>query len=180
MVEAMKDDSVLLTLLTHFAFLSLFAIGGAYSAIPEMHRIAVEGQQWMTERQFSDFFAISQVSPGPNIIIVTLIGYHVAGIAGALVATLAMCGPTCVFAFFMTGVWDRARDARWRIATQAGLVPLSIGMMAASLYVVTGATGPGWVSMGIMAVAAIAGFSGRLNPLWIFALAGILGLTGWL
>lgn len=176
----MKDDNVLFTLAAHFMLLSLLAIGGAYSAIPEMHRVAVEGQQWMSERQFSDFFAISQVSPGPNVIIVTLIGFHVAGIAGATVATVAMCGPTCLFAFFMTRIWDRSRDAHWRIAVQAGLVPLSIGMMAASVYVVVGASGPGWVSLAIMAMAAIAGFSGRVNPLWIFALGGVLGLTGWL
>ena len=55
----------------------------------------------MTDRQFADLFAIAQVSPGPNVIIVTLIGYQAAGLAGALVATLAMCGPTCLFAFYM-------------------------------------------------------------------------------
>lgn len=88
------NDNPLLSLFGYFALLSLFAVGGANAAIPEMHRIAVEVMQWMTERQFADSFAIAQISPGPNIIIVTLIGYHVAGLAGAAVATAAMCGPT--------------------------------------------------------------------------------------
>ena len=64
-------------------------VGGANAAIPEMHRLTVEVQHWMTDQQFSDLFAIAQVTPGPNVIITTLIGYQVAGFAGALVATVA-------------------------------------------------------------------------------------------
>jgi chromate transporter len=64
------------TLALRFALLSLFAIGGANAAIPEMHRLAVQVEQWMNDRQFADMYAISQLSPGPNVIIVTLIGYH--------------------------------------------------------------------------------------------------------
>ncbi len=77
------NDSPLITLAGYFALLSLFAVGGANAAIPEMHRIAVDVMHWMSDRQFADMFAIAQVSPGPNVIIVTLIGYHVAGFAGA-------------------------------------------------------------------------------------------------
>ncbi len=84
----MKGSDPLLTLAANFAMLSLFAIGGANAAIPEMHRLVVEVQRWMTDQQFSDLFAIAQVTPGPNVIITTLIGYQVAGFAGALVATV--------------------------------------------------------------------------------------------
>lgn len=93
------NDNPLVALFGYFALLSLFAVGGANAAIPEMHRIAVEIMHWMNDRQFADSFAIAQLSPGPNVIIVTLIGYHVAGVAGAAVATVAMCGPTCLLAF---------------------------------------------------------------------------------
>ncbi len=117
------DPGILLTLAGNFALMSLFAIGGANAALPEMHRLAVEVMHWMTDRQFADLFAIAQVTPGPNVIVVTLIGYQVAGLAGALVATLAMCGPTCVFAFFVGQVWDRFKEARWRLIIQAGPGP---------------------------------------------------------
>ena len=70
-------------------------------AVPEMHRLAVDVHGWMTDRQFADLFAIAQVTPGPNVIIVTLIGYHVAGVAGRVVTTLAMCGPTCLIAYYV-------------------------------------------------------------------------------
>jgi Chromate transporter len=89
-----SEESPLFGLISTFALLSLFAVGGANAAVPEMHRIAVEVHHWMTEKQFADTFAIAQLSPGPNVLIVTLIGYAVAGIAGALAATVAMCVPT--------------------------------------------------------------------------------------
>ena len=73
----------LLTLAWTFGLMSLLAIGGANSTIPEMHRVAVDVQHWLSDSQFVDMFAIAQLSPGPNVLIVTLIGYHVAGIAGA-------------------------------------------------------------------------------------------------
>ena len=60
----------------------------------------------MTDKQFADMFAISQLSPGPNVMIVTLIGYSVAGFCGALVATLAMCGPTAILAYYVSGLWS--------------------------------------------------------------------------
>src|SRR5262249_4232582 len=74
---AMKEGGdALAALAGYFALMSLFAIGGANSAVPEMQRIAVEVEGWMTARQFTDIFAIAQVTPGPNVIIVALIGYH--------------------------------------------------------------------------------------------------------
>jgi chromate transporter len=176
----MTDSNVLWTMAVRFALLSLFAIGGANAAIPEMHRLAVDVHHWMSDRQFADMFAIAQVSPGPNVIIVTLIGYHVAGIAGAAVATLAMTGPTCVVAFLIARVWDRFKEARWRIAIQAGLVPVSLGLMAASAYVIVRATDQSWLATAITAVTAVLAYFTRINPLWAFAIAGALGLTGWL
>jgi chromate transporter len=173
-----SDGSPLTALLVNFAILSLFAIGGANGAIPEMHRVAVDIMHWMSDRQFSDVFAIAQVSPGPNVMIVALIGFHVAGLPGALVATAAMIGPTCVAAYVMTLIWDRFRTAKWRIAIQAGLVPVALGLMAASIYVVADAASPGLIAVAVALAAAIAGYTGRFNPLWVFAGGAILGLAG--
>jgi len=172
------DGGILLTLLGYFAMMSLFAIGGANGAIPEMHRLVVETRGWMTDRQFADMFALAQVTPGPNVIIVTLVGYHVAGIAGALVATLGMCGPACAFALIVGRVWDRFKNARWRIAVQAGLVPIAIGLTAASALIVARAASTSWVSVALTLVAAVVSYKLTLNPLWVFAVAALLGLLG--
>ena len=73
----------------------------------------------MTDKQFADVFAISQMSPGPNVLIVTLIGYSVAGVAGALAATLAMCGPTAVVAYYVSRLLARSTQSRWPAIIQA-------------------------------------------------------------
>ncbi len=174
------NDNPLAALFGYFALLSLFAVGGANSAIPEMHRIAVEVMHWMNDRQFADSFAIAQLSPGPNVIIVTLIGYHVAGFAGAGVATVAMCGPTCLVAFFAARTWERFKDAPWRIAIQAGLVPVSLGLIGASAFVLARVADK-TIAAGLVTAATVvvAAFT-RINPLWLFLAGGILGLSGWL
>src|SRR6266851_2850294 len=122
-----SDTNPILSLAWTFGVMSLFAVGGANAAIPEMHRVAVDVQHWMTDQQFADVFAISQLSPGPNVLIVTLIGYSVAGVAGALVATLAMCGPTAILAYYVSRLMTRSSHWRWpRIgAGPAAWSPLS-------------------------------------------------------
>jgi chromate transporter len=173
-----QDGGALLTLAGYFALMSLFAIGGANSAVPEMQRIAVEVEGWMTARQFTDIFAIAQVTPGPNVIIVALIGYQVAGLIGALVATIAMCGPPCILAFYVGEVWERFREAPWRIAIQAGLLPISIGLIAASAFVIASTAAHNFVAVAITLVTAVVTYTTRLNPLWIFAAAALFGLAG--
>ena len=169
---------ILGTLALTFAPLSLLAVGGANAVIPEMHRQAVDVAQWMSDRQFAELFAIAQVAPGPNIIIVTLIGFHVAGIAGALTATAAMCGPSCVLTYFAGRAWERFRDARWRIVVQAALVPVSVGLIAASALVLARTAGVSRVAVAITLATAAVGYFTHLHPLWMFALAAALGYLG--
>jgi chromate transporter len=172
------DGLTLFALAAHFGLLSLFAIGGGNSAIPEIHRHAVEVAHWMTERQFADIFAISQAAPGPNFLISTLIGYHVAGVPGAVVATLAMCGPSSVLAYYASGTWERFKFARWRIAVQAGLIPVSVGLIGATGLIVAQAADHTMLAYAVTAVTAVITYATRLNPVWLFAAAGGLGLMG--
>jgi chromate transporter len=162
-----------------FGLMSLFAVGGANAAIPEMHRIAVDIRHWLTDRQFADIYAISQLSPGPNVLIVTLIGYSVAGIAGALAATLAMCVPTAALAYYVSRLLTRSSSkSRWPAIIQVALVPLSIGLMAASALIVTQAADRTWAALLVTLAAAVVAATTRLNPLWILLAGGILGLAG--
>jgi chromate transporter len=172
------NENPLWTLFSLFVTLSLVSVGGANAAIPEMHRVAVDVMHWMSDKQFADMFAIAQISPGPNVIIVALIGFHVAGLAGAGVAITAMCGPTCVLAFLVARTWDRFKEARWRIALQAGLVPVSLGLIAASAFVLARAADHNAYAVLITATTAAIAFLTRVNPLWIFAVAGVLGFAG--
>ena len=161
-----------------FGLMSLFAVGGASSAVPEMHRVAVDVQHWMTDKQFADMFAISQLSPGPNVLIVTLIGYSVAGVAGALAATVAMCGPTAILAYYVSRILQRSSQSRWPALIQAALVPLSIGLMAASALILARTSDQSWIAALITIVAAILAFATRLNPFWMLLAGGLLGFAG--
>jgi chromate transporter len=176
----MKPDAfgTLGTLAAQFALLSLFAVGGAMAVVPEMHRQMVDVTHWLTDRQFADLFAIAQAAPGPNIIVVTLIGYQVAGITGALVATLAMCAPSCLITFFVSRTFDRFRDAHWRIVVQAALVPVSVGLFAAGFFIVARAADRSLVALAITLATAAVAYWTRFSPLWLFALAGVLGYLG--
>jgi chromate transporter len=174
----MNGASQLWTLIWTFGLMSLFAVGGAGSAIPEMHRVAVDVNHWMTDRQFADLFAISQLSPGPNVLIVTLIGYSVAGIFGAVAATVAMCGPTAILAWYVSGLLKRASGSRWPALIQAALVPLSIGLMAASALILARTSDLSWMAALITIVAAVLATFTRLSPLWVMAAGGFLGFAG--
>jgi chromate transporter len=172
------NQNPLFALFTLFASLSLVSVGGANTAIPEMHRVAVDVMHWLSDRQFADLYAISQISPGPNVIIVALIGFHVAGLKGAGVAIAAMCGPTCVLAFLVARTWDRFKDARWRVAVQAGLVPVALGLLGASAFVLARAADHNVYAALITAATAAIVFWTRLNPLWVFAVAAAVGFAG--
>src|SRR3982074_1758564 len=106
---------------------AVFGRGGANSAVREMQRVAVDVQHWMTDKQFADVFAISQMSPGPNVLIVTVIGYSVPVVGGALAAAFALCFPTAVLAYYVSRLLARSSRSRWPATIQAALVPLSIG-----------------------------------------------------
>ncbi|HEX9820953.1 MAG TPA: chromate transporter [Methylomirabilota bacterium] len=171
--------SILVTLALRFMSLSLLAVGGVITVVPEIHRLAVDVHHWVTDAQFTQLFVIAQAAPGPNMLLVTLVGWHAAGLPGALGATAAMCAPSCTLSYFVARVWDRFRGARWRRAVEAGLAPITVGLVLATGWLVArGAQDTGWVASGITAaVAGLVVFT-RVNPLWLFAAAGALGLLG--
>src|SRR5713101_5564116 len=115
----------LLDLVAIFAPLSMVAIGGANSVLPDIHRQVVVVHAWMTDSQFTDAFTLAQAIPGPNILVVSLIGYQVAGLPGAVVALVAMCGPSSLLALAVARSLSHARVALWRQRLQAGLAPLT-------------------------------------------------------
>jgi chromate transporter len=161
-----------------FALLSLLAFGGANAVVPEMHRLAVEHNHWMTSDDFTGLFAISQAAPGPNFMISTLVGWRVAGIPGAVVATIAMCAPSCLVTFWASRLWDRAEHARWRRVLGDALAPVTVGLVAATFWLLAAAADH-TAALGAITLASVAvAYDGRLNPLWAFGLAGCLGFLG--
>ena len=169
---------LLLALAAIFAELSLLAFGGGNSVLPEMQRRMVDVHGWMTAAQFNALFGLAQAAPGPNMMVVTLLGWRLAGVWGALVATAAMFGPSSLVTGIALRAWERFRHAPWRRAVQAGLVPVTAGLVSAGAAVVA-ATAAGTPSLaGVAAAAAALSIATKLHPLWLLGLGVAFGLSG--
>jgi chromate transporter len=176
----MDAPGVLYEMGRQFLMLSLLSIGGINTLLPELHRFLVEVHGWMTGTQFSELFAIAQAAPGPNFLVVSLMGFFVAGVPGALVATVAICGPSSALTYAVAHVWDRFRDARWRILVQRALAPLTVGLMFASGYVLGRAADHSVLAYVVTAASTAAMLATRVHPLAVLGIAAVLGMLGWL
>src|SRR5438093_7221374 len=105
------------------------------SVMPEMQRLVVDVKGWTTHAQFIQLFAIAQAAPGPNVLIVSLIGWRAAGLAGAVVALLAVCAPAAVLSWYIADLWERFKDSAWRRAIKRAISPLVVGLTLSGGYV---------------------------------------------
>jgi chromate transporter len=166
---------VILQLAFYFALLSLVSVGGIPSVMPEMQRLVVEVQGWMSAAEFTQVFAVAQAAPGPNVLVTALVGWKVAGIPGGLVALGAFCAPAAALSYALGGFWDRMRDAPWRRVIQRALVPITVGFIASGGYVLMTPLGLDWRATAIAAACAVLLVATRLNPLWLLAAGGVAG-----
>ena len=174
----MDGRDPLIDLVLHLLVLSLIAIGGINVILPDLHRVAVVGEGWMSDEEFTTLFALAQAAPGPNMLFVTLIGWKVGGIPGGLIATAAMCGPAMILAYGMARLWLAWGHQRWFAALRNGLAPLTVGLIVASAWLLTMAAAVGWQSYAITAAAAIIVATTRIHPILVLAGAGALGVVG--
>ena len=167
---------MLLELALYFGLLSLISVGGMPSVIPEMQRYVVEVKEWISAADFIQMFAVGQAAPGPNVLISGLIGWKVAGLAGACVALAAMCLPAGVVAYWVADVWERMKDSPWRKVAQRAMAPMVVGLVLSGGFVLaTPNNQPDW-RLWLIAVASTAVMlSTKLNPLWLLGGGGVLG-----
>jgi chromate transporter len=114
--------------------MSFVTIGGGQAIIAEAQRQSVTVHHWMTAAQFANVFAISRMAPGPGSLYITLIGWHVAGAAGAAAATAAIFAPTIGITWLVSRHWTRFEASPWRTALEAGLKPVAAGLILAGAY----------------------------------------------
>jgi len=166
------------TLFLIFAQLAVVAFGGGNSMLPELQRQAVDVQHWVTAQEFAALFALAQAAPGPNMMIVPLMGWHVAGVMGLAVASVANFGVSSLMLGAVMHLWERFRDRPWRRIVQNGLVPVTAGLVAASAVLIVQATTQAWVLVAIAAGSAVLMITTRLHPLVVLAAGGLIGLSG--
>jgi chromate transporter len=171
----MSDEGELSALIWGFLGLSLLSVGGGIAILPEMHRLVVEQHGWLDDLGFSKRFALAQAAPGPNIMVVGLIGWHVAGAAGMFGAMLAMCGPTSILAYAFARLRQRKAKALWLRVTERGLVPIAVGLIAASGLLLAEGTAQAPLAIGITAASTIFVWRTRRSPLWVLLAGAGLG-----
>jgi chromate transporter len=157
--------------------LSLLAFGGANAIVPELHRQVVDSMGAMTDSDFTNLFALAQTAPGPNVMILSLVGWRLAGAAGLAVATVATVIPTSALALAAGRFLSRSGDSRALKAIRSGLVPLAIGLILASGFVLARAADRNAVTLAITVLAAAALLFSRINPIWLMAAAALAGIA---
>ena len=165
-----------------FLKLSLVAVGGANAAVPEMHREVVELRGWMTDAVFSQGYALASAAPGPNVLFVAVIGWHVAGWQGLAASLLGFLGPSFILAWTVAMLTQRLAGDPRMAALRAGLVPVAIGLILATGLVTGAAAARGTgaevaVAILLTAGAALFTWKSQLSPIWALAAGGVLGLV---
>ena len=167
--------STLAQLAGAFALLSVLAVGGGAAVLPEMKETVVGQHHWLTDQQFVHVYSLGQVAPGPNMLMVQIIGDRVAGTKGALVALFAFFLPASILTFATGKLWDRLGDWPWRESIQRGLAPISIGLMLAGTITIAkiAVTDPRTIALAL-AVTAILLWR-KINPAYLILGSAVLG-----
>ena len=162
----------------HFALLSLMAIGGVSSILPDMQRYVVEANHWLSAKQFADAYALAQAAPGPNMMFVTLIGWQLAGWSGACVATLAVLSPPIVLTLGVTYLNARNPNAPLGRAIRNGLGPIAIGLTLSSGWILARSADQDWRGTLLTLLTVVLMLRTKLNPVWLIVAGAIAGITG--
>lgn len=165
-------------LFVEFALLAFVAFGGATALLPEMHRVVVDNHHWLDDATFTHLYAIAQAAPGPNVLVVTLIGWEIAGLAGALATTLAMCLPMSVLIYLLIDRWEGLAGKRWQRAVSVGVAPLAVGLVFSGATLIAQAAGLGLAAWLLVAATVAANLRLKLHPLWFIGIGATLGLLG--
>jgi chromate transporter len=172
----MRSD-LLWTMLVIFAPLSFATIGGGQSVIAEIHREAVVQQGWISEQQFVYDFALSRLAPGPGSLLVTLIGWQVAGWAGALVASVAIFLPSSLLLYGLARLWARFRGRPWQRAVERGLTPIAAALILAGSLTILQAAEGGWLAWAVAGLSTVALMATRVSPFVLLTLGALVFLA---
>jgi chromate transporter len=167
----------LISLAWVFALLSILAVGGGTAVLPEMQRMTVGQFHWVTDKQFRDIYSLGQVAPGPNMLMVMVIGYRVAGYLGSAIVAFAFFVPDCILTLFANRLWLRYSESPWRHAIQRAMAPISIGLMLSGTYSIARLSIHNAMSFGIAVMTLGVLMWRRVNPLLLISIGGIAYLA---
>jgi chromate transporter len=158
------------------AKLSLVAVGGAHTVMPDVYRFIVVEKQWLQGQEFASLFALGQAAPGPNVLVLAMFGYRITGMPGAIIAPLAFCLPSAILCYFIARADKQGGDAPWKKTVKAGLIPLTVGVIIAAAGILLQTTGSGWLAIALAVTTAALAYKTKLNPLWFIGVGAVLPL----
>ena len=164
----------LLHLFLSFAFLSILAVGGGTAVLPEMQTLLAH-QFGIDHTQFVHIYSIGQVAPGPNMLMVLIIGYQVAGLLGSGLVLLSFFLPSSILCFYAGRLWSRFGESPWRRAIQNALEPISIGLMASGVYAVAKTSIFNSVTLALSLISLYCILRTKMNPVFVILGSGVLG-----
>lgn len=172
----------LLQLFVSYLKIGFFGFGGGYAMLSLIHSEVVERNGWLTNGEFSDIVAISQMTPGPIAInSATYIGYEVAGVWGSIVATVAVCLPALTLMMLITRFFLKLHDNIYVKSVVAGMKPVVVGMIiSAALLLIFPHSAEGksfidgwsWVIFAAVLIAS----ARKVNPILLIVLSGVAGV----
>jgi len=177
------DRIDLSSLFLHFLALWFVAVGGPSAILPDIHRYVVDVQHLLTSAQFAEIYTLAQVAPGPNVMYVTLMGWHLGqrgGWKGVAATTIPLLIPATTLTILAGHLNERYPDAPLGRAIRRGLTPITIGLMFSGASILARAVNHDWRGYAITLLTVAVVLRKTLNPLWLLgagALAGMLGLV---
>jgi chromate transporter len=167
-----------LGLFWHYLLLSTFAVGGVPAVIPDMQRYVVEVHPWMSAQQFGEVYALVQVAPAPGVMVVTVIGWLLAGWSGALLLTIALFLPGVAMTSLLIKFKTLDPHSRFGRALRRGLAPVTIGLVLASCWVLTTTINHDVPGYFLTALTIALVLKSKINPLWMIAAGALIGVVG--
>ncbi len=162
----------------HFLLLAAVAVGGLGSLIPEMQRYVVEQNGWFTARQFGEIYALSQVIPGPNVMIITMLGWLVSSWQGAILVTIAIFTPGMVICAMVIRAGANDPDSRGAQSVKKGLAPVVIGLSLSTSWIMLTTVSDDWRGAVLALLTVVLVLRTKLNPLWWIGAGAVLGMVG--
>ena len=177
---------IYLQLFLSFLQIGLFSFGGGYAAMPLIQGQVVTAHGWLTMSEFTDLITISQMTPGPIAInSATFVGIKIAGVPGALAATIGCILPSCVIVTLIAWLYLKYRNMDTLQSILSSLRPAVVAMIAsAGVSILISAfwgssasvsfTDTRWSLVLIFAVCVLLLRKFKMNPLWVMILAGVM------
>ena len=169
-----------LQLFGHFLTLSLLAVGGAITTVPDMQRYIVQDRAWLGDAQFTASVALAQAAPGPNVLFVAVIGYNVGGLLGVVATMTGTLLPSTVLALSVSRWTDRNRQSRGLRAFTTGLAPLTIGLLLSTGWILLQPVRAHGASAALLvALTLLLMLLTKFSPLWAILAGAVAGVMGW-